>query len=137
MCNYSFYRFSTLNTKLGNKIDKYDLSYLGVEDNVVKTGETFGERDVYCKLISVTNIPNNAAIRIDTDLSGLYHYWIDPSYSFAFNQGGSRYPIPYVDVRDPSNSLSCAFYTESQITLASSTDWSEYSGFICIKFTYD
>ena len=38
-------------------------------------------RDVYCKLISVTNIPNNAAIRIDTELSGLYHYWIDPSYS--------------------------------------------------------
>ena len=74
MCNYSFYRFSTLNTKLGNKIDKYDLSYLGVEDNVVKTGETFGERDVYCKLISVTNIPNNAANRIDTELSGLYHY---------------------------------------------------------------
>lgn len=85
----------------------------------------------------MTNIPDNAAIRIDTGLSGLYHYFIDPSYSFAFNQGGSRYPIPYVDARDPSNNLSCAFYTESKITLASSTDWSKYSGFICIKFTYD
>lgn len=127
----------SLNKNLKNKIDRYDISSSSVKDTIVKTGETFGERDVYCKLIALTNLPNNTSIRIDTELSGLFHYFIDPSYSFAFNQGGSRYPIPYVDPRNHSNDLGVGFYSESEITVSSLTDWSEYSAFICIKFTYD
>lgn len=117
-----------------NKLDKFDISSAG--NIIIKTGEIFGLRDVYCKLIALTNLPNNTSIRIDTGLSGLFHYFIDPSYSFAFNQDDSRYPIPYVDPRNHSNDLGVGFYSESEITVSSSTDWSAYSAFICIKFTY-
>lgn len=120
-----------------NKIDKYDLVTDSQYDNpIVETGEYYGGRKVYSRLLSISRLPNATTLTVNTGLSGLYHFWIDTSNSFAFNQGQSRYNIPYQDPQNHDNDISCRFLNPGAVSIVSVTNWSDYSAFICLKFTY-
>ena len=126
-----------LNTNLKDKISTYDITYDNQGTTIGSFGITFGERKLQYKLLSVSKLPNNTILTVPTGLSSydLFHYFIDPTYSFAFNQGGARYPIPYIDTRNHSNDLSVRILNESSVEISSSSNWSTYAAFICICFT--
>ena len=66
----------------GNKIDTYHISTYTGE---FLTGETFDRKPVYEKLVGIGTLPNATSNTVPTGISNADDFWIDPTYSMAFN----------------------------------------------------
>lgn len=99
------------------------------------TGEYFGGKPVYAKIIDIGAMPNNTTKTISTGIKGAGYFWIDPSNSMVRNSGAS-YPIPYVDPNQALSGIAVRIYNGGE-TLAvwTKTSWSGYSGFVTVKYT--
>ena len=124
-------RVSFLIGKLGDKISVYNI---GLED-VALTGEKYAGKPVYEKLVSVGSLPKSTNKTVDTGISDADDFWIDPTYSMAFNQAAA-YPIPYVDPGALANSITARIINGGkQIVVMTKSDWSGYSGYVAVKYT--
>lgn len=99
------------------------------------TGEYFGGKPVYAKIIDIGTLPNNTTKTISTGIKDVGYFWIDSSNSMARN-GGASYPIPYADPNQQLSGITARIHNGGE-TLAvwTKTNWSTYSGFITIKYT--
>lgn len=90
---------------------------------------------MYEKLIGIGSIPNATTKTIDTGISGAYYFWIDATYSFAFNSGAC-YPIPYTDPSNNKNSITARLNTNgTKLTIQTGADWTGYTGYVAVKYT--
>lgn len=99
------------------------------------TGEIFGGKPVYTKLLDVGQLPNNTTKTIPTGITNPYYVWIDPSNSLCFNNAAG-YPFPYVEPGNVNGSVSGrlhSFFTVLEVN--SKTDWSNYAALVAIKYT--
>ena len=109
--------------------------HLGVVYDESLTGEYFSGKPVYEKLVSVGVLPNSTNKTVDTGISDADDFWIDPTYSMAFNQAAA-YPIPYVDPSALANSITARIINGgTRIVVMTRADWSEYSGYVAVKYT--
>ena len=86
-------------------------------------------------MIDCGALPNKTSKTVNTGLeTPMTYFWIDPSNSFAFNNGAC-YPVPYADSAS-SNSLSVRLINNgAAIAISTASDWSKYACIICVKFT--
>ena len=121
---------SQINANLENKIDAYTFS-LGKE---FFTGTYLNSKPIYAKLLSIGTLPNNTTKSMDTGITPDY-YWVDAGNSFAFS-AGAAYPIPYVDPKNSANGISARIDSSgTQLVVATGTNWSGYSAYVCVKYT--
>lgn len=109
--------------------------HLGVVHDESLTGEYFSGKPVYEKLVSVGVLPKSTNKTVDTGISDADDFWIDPTYSIAFNTAAA-YPIPYVDPGALANSITARIINSGkQIVVMTKADWSGYSGYVAVKYT--
>ena len=117
---------------IGNKIDTYNIS---IDTGEFLTGETFVGRPVYEKLVDIGALPNATQKTVSTGISNAYYFWIDPTYSMAFNAGAS-YPLPYNDPSDLSNGITARLTGHgASVIVQTKANWTTYSAFVAIKYT--
>lgn len=108
---------------------------IGVYYDEALTGEYFAGKPVYEKLVSVGSLPKSTNKTVDTGISDADDFWIDPTYSMAFNSAVA-YPIPYVDPGALNNSIVARIINGGkQIVVMTKADWSGYSGYVAVKYT--
>ena len=122
----------TLNAALSNKINAYDMS-IGAGE--ILTGETFGGKPVYMRLVDIGVLPNNTSKTINTGITNAYYFWIDPTYSMVIS-GGAAYPLPYVDPNNVANSIAARIIANGQqVVITTHSNWSTYAGFVAVRYT--
>ena len=122
----------TLNAALSNKINAYDMS-IGAGE--ILTGETFGGKPVYMRLVDIGVLPNNSSKTINTGITNAYYFWIDPTYSMVIS-GGAAYPLPYVDPNNVANSIAARIIAKGQqVVITTHSNWSTYAGFVAVRYT--
>lgn len=122
----------TLNAALSNKINAYDMS-IGAGE--ILTGEKFGGKPVYMRLVDVGVLPNNTSKTINTGITNAYYFWIDPTYSMVIS-GGAAYPLPYVDPNNVANSIAARIIANGQqVVITTHSNWSTYAGFVAVRYT--
>lgn len=122
----------TLNAALSNKINAYDMS---IGAGKILTGETFGGKPVYMRLVDIGVLPNNTSKTINTGITNAYYFWIDPTYSMVFS-GGAAYPLPYVDPNNVANSIAARIIANGQqVVITTHSNWSTYAGFVAVRYT--
>lgn len=122
----------TLNAALSNKINAYDMS-IGAGE--ILTGETFGGKPVYMRLVDIGVLPNNTSKTINTGITNAYYFWIDPTYSMVIS-GGGAYPLPYVDPNNVANSIAARIIANGQqVVITTHSNWSTYAGFVAVRYT--
>ena len=122
----------TLNAALSNKINAYDMS-IGAGE--ILTGETFGDKPVYMRLVDIGVLPNNTSKTINTGITNAYYFWIDPTYSMVIS-GGAAYPLPYVDPNNVANSIAVRIIANGQqVVITTHSNWSTYAGFVAVRYT--
>ena len=122
----------TLNAALSNKINVYDMS-IGAGE--ILTGETFGGKPVYMRLVDIGVLPNNTSKTINTGITNAYYFWIDPTYSMVIS-GGAAYPLPYVDPNNVANSIAARIIANGQqVVITTHSNWSTYAGFVAVRYT--
>ena len=122
----------TLNAALSNKINAYDMS-IGAGE--ILTGETFGGKPVYMRLVDIGVLPNNTSKTINTGITNAYYFWIDPTYSMVIS-GGAAYPLPYVDPNNVANSIAARIIANGQqVVITTHSNWSTYVGFVAVRYT--
>lgn len=122
----------TINAALSNKINAYDVS-IGAGE--ILTGETFGGKPVYMRLVDIGALPNNTSKTINTGLTNAYYFWIDPTYSMVIS-GGAAYPLPYVDPNNVANSIAARLIANGQqVVITTHSNWSTYAGFVAVRYT--
>ena len=122
----------TLNAALSNKINAYDMS-IGAGE--ILTGEKFGGKPVYMRLVDVGVLPNNTSKTINTGITHAYYFWIDPTYSMVIS-GGAAYPLPYVDPNNVANSIAARIIANGQqVVITTHSNWSTYAGFVAVRYT--
>ena len=122
----------TLNAALSNKINAYDMS-IGAGE--ILTGETFGGKPVYMRLVDIGVLPNNSSKTINTGITNAYYFWIDPIYSMVIS-GGAAYPLPYVDPNNVANSIAARIIAKGQqVVITTHSNWSTYAGFVAVRYT--
>ena len=122
----------TLNAALSNKINAYDMS---IGAGKILTGETFGGKPVYMRLVDIGVLPNNTSKTINTGITNAYYFWIDPTYSMVIS-GGSAYPLPYVDPNNVANSIAARIIANGQqVVITTHSNWSTYAGFVAVRYT--
>lgn len=121
----------TKNTYLSHKVDIVKLT----TSKETFTGEYYGGKPVYAKIIDIETMPDNTSKTISTGIKDADYFWIDSSNSMARN-GGASYPIPYVDPAQPASGIAARLYNGGE-TLAvwTKTNWSGYSAFVTVKYT--
>lgn len=120
-----------INTYLSHKVDIVKLT----TSKETFTGEYYGGKPVYAKIIDIETMPDNTSKTISTGIKDADYFWIDSSNSMARN-GGASYPIPYVDPAQPASGIAARLYNGGE-TLAvwTKTNWSGYSAFVTVKYT--
>ena len=122
----------TLNAALSNKINAYDMS---IGAGKILTGETFGGKPVYMRLVDIGVLPNNTSKTINTGITNAYYFWIDPTYSMVIS-GGAAYPLPYVDPNNVANSIAARIIANGQqVVITTHSNWSTYAGFVAVRYT--
>ena len=122
----------TLNAALSNKINAYDMS-IGAGE--ILTGETFGGKPVYMRLVDIGVLTNNTSKTINTGITNAYYFWIDPTYSMVIS-GGAAYPLPYVDPNNVANSIAARIIANGQqVVITTHSNWSTYAGFVAVRYT--
>ena len=122
---------ASLSELIGNKIDKYNVNV----SNEVLTGETFAGKPVYMRLVDIGVLPNNTSKTINTGITNVYYFWIDPTYSMVV-AGGAGYPLPYVDPDNVANSIAARLIAHGQqAVITTRANWSTYVGFVAVKYT--
>lgn len=117
---------------IGNKIDTYNISTYTGE---FLTGETFGGKPVYEKLVDIGTLPNATQKTVSTEISNADYCWIDPTYSMVFNEGAS-YPLPYNDPSDLSNGITARLTNSgASVIVSTRSNWSNYSAYVAVKYT--
>ena len=117
---------------IGNKIGKYDVSTGAGE---ILTGETFGGKPVYMRLVDIGALPNNTSKTINTGIASADYFWIDPTYSIIFS-AGATYPLPYVDPTNIANSITARLIASGQqVVVTTRSNWSTYAGFVAVRYT--
>lgn len=90
---------------------------------------------MYEKLVDIGALPNATQKTVSTGISNAYYFWIDPTYSMAFNAGAS-YPLPYNDPSDLSNGITARLTGHgASVIVSTRSNWSTYSAFVAIKYT--
>ena len=116
----------------GNKIDTYNIL---IETGEFITGETFVRKPVYEKLIDIGALPNSTQKTVSTGISNADYFWIDPTYSMAFNAGTS-YPLPYNDPKVPANGITARITSNgASVIVHTGSNWSGYSAYVAVKYT--
>ena len=122
----------TLNAALSNKINAYDMS---IGAGKILTGETFGGKPVYMRLVDIGVLPNNTSKTINTGITNAYYFWIDPTYSMVIS-GRAAYPLPYVDPNNVANSIAARIIANGQqVVITTHSNWSTYAGFVAVRYT--
>lgn len=101
----------------------------------ILTGEKFGGKPVYMRLVDVGVLPNNTSKTINTGITNAYYFWIDPTYSMVIS-GGAAYPLPYVDPNNVANSIAARIIANGQqVVITTHSNWSTYAGFVAVRYT--
>ena len=101
----------------------------------ILTGETFGGKPVYMRLVDIGVLPNNTSKTINTGITNAYYFWIDPTYSMVIS-GGAAYPLPYVDPNNVANSIAARIIANGQqVVITTYSNWSTYAGFVAVRYT--
>lgn len=85
-------------------------------------------------LVEFGSLPNASVKSIDANIpDGATNWWIE--LAWATNpEGTARYPIPYVDVSNWSNSIQVVIDANKQIKIATKEDWSGYPAFFIVGY---
>ena len=125
------FSIDTINTYLSHKVDIVKLTVA----KETFTGEYYGGKPVYAKIIDIGAMPNNATKTISTGIKGADYFWIDTSNSMVRN-GGASYPIPHADPAQSASDIAVRLYNGGgTLAVWTKTDWSGYSAFVTIKYT--
>lgn len=85
-------------------------------------------------LVEFGSLPNASVKSIDANIpDGATNWWIESAWA-TNPEGTARYPIPYVDVSNWSNSIQVAIDANKQIKIATKEDWSGYPAFFIVGY---
>ena len=125
------FSIDTINTYLSHKVDIVKLT--GAKETF--TGEYYGGKPVYAKIIDVGTMPSNTAKSINTGIEGAKYFWIDPGNSMIRSSGAS-YPLPYVDPAQTTSEVAIRLTGGGRtLVIETKTNWSSYSAFVTVKYT--
>ena len=85
-------------------------------------------------LVEFGSLPNASVKSIDANIpDGATNWWIESAWATT-PEGTARYPIPYVDVSNWSNSIQVVIDDNKQIKIATKEDWSGYPAFFIVGY---
>lgn len=85
-------------------------------------------------LVEFGSLPNASVKSIDANIpDGATNWWIESAWATT-PEGTARYPIPYVDVSNWSNSIQVVIDANKQIKIATKEDWSGYPAFFIVGY---
>lgn len=85
-------------------------------------------------LVEFGSLPNASVKSIDANIpDGATNWWIESAWA-TNPEGTARYPIPYVDVSNWSNSIQVVIDANKQIKIATKEDWSGYPAFFIVGY---
>lgn len=85
-------------------------------------------------LVEFGSLPNASVKSIDANIpDGATNWWIESAWATT-PEGTARYPIPYVDVSNWSNSIQVIIDANKQIQIATKADWSGYPAFFIVGY---
>ena len=119
------------------KYEKLEKSINIVIGQEVETGKTINGRIEYQKRINVGDLPNNSSLVVSTGLSNVH--WSRPPEGFAQNKESQAniMPLPYIDPRDNSASISLSLISEYRIAVVTRQDRSSFYGIVDVFYTKD
>lgn len=128
--------FSSYTAEINKKLEKKADTYiLGVSVSGQPTGEYLNTKPIYTKMVEIGALPGNTSKTVNTGLSDLDYFWVDPSNSFCFS-GGASYPIPYTDPQKSNNGIAVRITGNgANVVVTTGTDWTNYAGIVTIKYT--
>lgn len=103
----------------------------------VETGKTVNGKVEYQKRINVGTLPNNTSLVVSTGLSNIQ--WTRPLEGFAQSKTSQAnvMPLPYIDPRDATASISLSLISEYRIAIVTCQDRSSFYGIIDVFYTKD
>lgn len=85
-------------------------------------------------LVEFGGLPNASVKSIDANIpDGATNWWIESAWATT-PEGTARYPIPYVDISNWSNSIQVVIDANKQIQIATKADWSGYPAFFIVGY---
>lgn len=133
------YWLNTTNNKMyqlvDNKYKELNSKVNIVEGQEVETNLLVGGKIEYRKRINVGDLPNNSSLTVSTGLSNIQ--WTRKPEGFAQNKTSqaNAMPLPYIDPRDNSASISLSLISEYRIAIVTCQDRSSFYGIVDVFYT--
>lgn len=120
--------------KLKERIEKLEHPINVMEGQEVETGKTVNGKIEYQKRINVGDLPNNSSLVVSTGLSNVQ--WTRKPEGFAQNKTSqvNAMPLPYIDPRDTSASISLSIISEYRIAIVATQDRSSFYGIVDVFY---
>lgn len=121
--------------KLKERIEKLEHPINVMEGQEVETGKTVNGKIEYQKRINVGDLPNNSSLVVSTGLSNVH--WTSKPEGFAQNKTSqaNAMPLPYIDPRDATASISLSLISEYRIAIVTTQDRSSFYGIVDVFYT--
>ena len=105
-----------------------------MEGQEVETGKTVNGKIEYQKRINVGDLPNNSSLVVSTGLSNVH--WTRKPEGFAQSKTSqaNAMPLPYIDPRDNSASISLSIISEYRIAIVATQDRSSFYGIVDVFY---
>ena len=119
---------------LEQKIKELEQPINVVEGQEVETGKTVNGRIEYQKRINVGDLPNNSSLVVSTGLSNIQ--WTRKPEGFAQSKTSQAniMPLPYLDPRDNTASISLSIISEYRIAIVATQDRSSFYGIVDVFY---
>ncbi len=119
------------------KYKKLEKSINIVVGQEVETGKTVYGKVEYQKRINVGTLPNKSSLVIASGLSNVH--WTRKPEGFAQNKTSQAnvMPLPYIDPRDSSASISCSLISDYRIAIVTQQDRTDFEGIVDVFYTKD
>ncbi len=120
--------------KLKERIEKLEHPINVIEGQEVETGKKVNGKTEYQKRINVGDLPNNSSLVVSTGLSNVQ--WTRKPEGFAQSKTSQAnvMPLPYIDPRDTTASISLSLISEYRIAIVATQDRSSFYGIVDVFY---
>ncbi len=121
--------------KLMQRITELEKTVDIVIGQEVKTKKTVNGKAEYQKRINLGTLPNNTSLVVDTGLSNVTFTKKPEGFAQLSAGGSNTMPLPYIDPRDATASISLSIISEYRIAIVTCQDRTSLNGFVDVFYT--
>ena len=102
---------------------------------ITELEKTVNGKAEYQKRINLGTLPNNTSLVVDTGLSNVTFTKKPEGFAQLSAGGSNTMPLPYIDPRDATASISLSIISEYRIAIVTCQDRTSLNGFVDVFYT--